>query len=129
MNDKLWHEDVGVYRSSVGATESVYTPITFGATYGAMRAIILQTKNMDEVERFKQFFVQAVNRSGVMQAEEIDTGEKDLTKVDGDNDGIPQFQYAKDGKKGIAAVFASKVMIKTPIETASGTAELFDDNE
>ena len=129
MNDKLWHEDVGVYRSSVGATESVYTPITFGATYGAMRAIILQTKSMNEVERFKQFFAQAVNRSGVMQAEEIDTGEKDLTKFDGDNDGIPQFQYAKDGKKGIAAVFASKVMIKTPIETASATAGLFDDNE
>lgn len=129
MNDKLWHEDVGVYRSSVGATESVYTPITFGATYGAMRSIILQTKNMDEVERFKQFFVQAVNRSGVMQAEEIDTGEKDLTKFDGDNDGIPQFQYAKDGKKGIAAVFASKVMIKTPLETASTTAGLFDDKE
>ncbi|MCH8136025.1 MAG: hypothetical protein IIB77_08620 [Proteobacteria bacterium] len=129
MNDKLWHEGVGVYRSSVGATESVYTPITFGATYGAMRAIILQTKNMDEVERFKQFFVQAVNRSGVMQAEEIDTGEKDLTKVDGDNDGIPQFQYAKDGKKGIAAVFASKVMIKTPLETTSVTAKIIDDNE
>ena len=129
MNDKLWHEDVGVYRSSVGATESIYTPITFGATYGAMRAIILQTKNMNEVERFKQFFVQAVNRSGVMQAEEIDTGEKDLTKFDGDNDGIPQFQYAKDGKKGIAAVFASKVMIKTPLETASATAGLFDENE
>ncbi|MCH7820048.1 MAG: hypothetical protein IIB40_10905 [Candidatus Marinimicrobia bacterium] len=129
MNDKLWHDDVGVYRSSVGATESVYTPITFGATYGAMRAIILQTKSMNEVERFKQFFVQAVNRSGVMQAEEIDTGEKDLTKFDGDNDGIPQFQYAKDGKKGIAAVFASKVMIKTPLETASATAGLFDENE
>ncbi|MFQ5709744.1 MAG: hypothetical protein ACE5HO_20000 [bacterium] len=124
MNENLWHEGVGVYRSSVGATESIYTPITFGATYGAMRAIILQTRDMAEVERFKQFFVQAVDRSGIMQAEESDTGEKDLTKVDGDNDGIPQFQYAKDGKRGIAAVFASRVMIKTPVEAVTSTAQV-----
>ncbi|MFQ5652525.1 MAG: hypothetical protein ACE5IY_21545 [bacterium] len=129
MNEKLWHEGVSVYCSSVGATESIYTPISFGAVHGAMRAIILETRDMDEVERFKQFFVQAVNRSGIMLAEEIDTGEKDLTKFDGDNDGIPQFQYAKDGKKGIAAVFASKVMIKTPLETARATAGLLGQNE
>lgn len=94
-----------------------------------MRAIILETKDMDEVERFKQFFVQAVNRSGIMQAEEVDTGEKDLTQYDGDSDGIPQFQYAKDGQSGIAAVFASKVMIKTPLETASATAATFEPEE
>lgn len=122
MNEKLWHAGVGIYRSSVGATESVYTPITFGAVYGAMRAVILQTKDMKEVERFKQLFVQAVNRSGIMLAEEVDTGEKDPTQVDGDGDGIPQFQYAKDGKRGVAAVFASKVLIKTPAEAAISTA-------
>ena len=116
MNKKLWHEGVGVYCSSVGAIETIYTPITLGATLGAMREIILQTKDMNEIERFKQFFVQGVNRSGIMLAEESDTGEKDLTQVDGDNDGIPQFQYAKNGKKGVAAVYASKVMIKTPEE-------------
>ncbi|RMF67792.1 MAG: hypothetical protein D6743_04325, partial [Calditrichaeota bacterium] len=122
MNENLWHQGVGVYCSSVGATESIYTPITFGATLGAMREIILQTKDMNEVERFKQFFVQAVNRSGIMQAEESDTGEKDLAARDGDHDGIPQFMYAKDGKKAVAAVFASKVAIKTPLQVAATTS-------
>lgn len=116
MNKKLWHEGVGVYCSSVGAIETIYTPITLGATLGAMREIILQTKDMNEIERFKKFFVQGVNRSGIILAEESDTGENDLTQVDADNDGIPQFQYAKNGKKGVAAVYASKVMIKTPEE-------------
>ncbi|MFQ5632871.1 MAG: hypothetical protein ACE5I1_29230, partial [bacterium] len=127
MNDHLWHQGVGVYRSSVGAKETIYTPQTIAATLSAMREIILQTKDLNEVERFKQFFVQAVNRSGIMLAEESDTGEKDINAVDGDGDGIPQFQYAKAGKRGIAAVYASKVMIETPVEKARPVSETVSD--
>lgn len=114
MNKKLWNEQTGVYTSTVGALESLYNPSTIAATLGAMREIILKTKDLGEVERFKQFFVQGVDRSGIMLAEESNTGETDVDQVDGDNDGIPQFQFAGYGKTGVAAVYASKVLIKTP---------------
>ncbi len=120
MNRELWHEGIGVYRSYVGAEETIYTPLNLGASLGAMREIILQTKDMDEIERFKQFFVQGVNRSGIMLAEENNTGEKDVSQLDGDGDLIPQFQFAGGGKKGVAAVYASKVMIKTPKAAIGG---------
>ena len=116
MNKKVWHEGGGDYCASVGATETISTPITLVATLEPMQEIILQTKDMKQIERFKKYFVHGVTRSGLILAEESDTGENDLTQVDGDNDALPQFQYAKNGQKGVAAVYASKVMIKTPEE-------------
>ncbi len=114
MNDRLWDDESGVYRSSVDSEITVYTPMTVGAVLGAMREIILTTKDMDEVERFKRFFVQGVNSSGIQQAEYEETGESDLTQVDGDGDGIPRMEAA-GGRHGIAPVYASEVEIETPV--------------
>lgn len=125
MNAHLWDDAVGVYRSAVGAERTIYTPINLGAALGAMREMILATGDMTEVERFKRFFVQAVNSSGIQQAEYEETGERDLSKADGDGDGIKRIEFA-GGRHGIAPVFASMVEIMTPIDRArvpGGTPE------
>jgi len=113
MNDVLWDAQVGVYRSEVGATTSIYTGLNLGAALGALREVTLLTKSPSDIERYKRFHVQALNRSGILLAEEGDTGEVDLTKVDSDGDGIPHMKDA-GGKYGIAAVHAAAVAIETP---------------
>lgn len=113
MNDVLWHDAVGIYRSEEGATTTIYTGLNLGAALGALREVILTTKNDTEIERYKRFHVQALNRSGMLQAEEGDTGERDLSEVDADKDGLLHFKDA-GGKYGIAAVHAAKVAIQTP---------------
>jgi len=42
MNQELWDEGVGVYRSAVNAQVSEYTPMTIGAAIGAMRENTMQ---------------------------------------------------------------------------------------
>jgi hypothetical protein len=113
MNDRLWDESTGVYRSQVDATETEYTPVVIGATLGAMRELILATENPAELERYKRFWVQGVNSSGIQQSEYEETGEKDFFAEDGDGDGIPRMEYA--GGHGVAPVFASRVVIQTPL--------------
>ncbi len=113
MNEVLWSAQVGVYRSEVGATTSIYTGLNLGAALGALREVVLLTKNKTDIERYKQFHVQALNRSGILLSEEGDTGEIDLTKVDADGDGIPHVKDA-GGKYGVAAVHAAAVAIDTP---------------
>lgn len=115
MNEKLWDSECGLYRSQAGAAVSVYTPLNLAAALGAMREIILVTRNVAEIERYKRFWVQAVNSSGIQQSEYEETGDGDLTKTDGDDDGIPRMEFA-GGKYGIAPVFAGKVEIETPID-------------
>ena len=66
------------------------------------------------VERYKRFWVQGVNSSGIQQSEYEETGERDFFVADGDGDGIPRMEYA-GGKYGIAPVFASRVVIQTPL--------------
>ncbi len=113
MNTSLWDEPAGIYRAHVGATVSEYTPLNLGAALGAMREIILVTKDAKELERYKRFWVQGVDASGIQQSEYEETGEKDFYAKDGDGDGIPRMEYG-DGKYGIAPVYASRVQIQTP---------------
>lgn len=114
MNEALWSPEQGVYRSSVGAQVSVYTPLNLGAAIGAMREMILLTKDADEYRRYKRFFVQAVNSSGIQQSEYEETGDKEVGAVDSDHDGIPRIE-SSDGKYGVAPVFAGRVEIDTPL--------------
>lgn len=114
MNDKLWDTTNGIYRSQAGASVTVYTPLNLGAALGAVREMILVTRNTAEIERYKRFWVQGVDSSGIQQAEYEETGEGDLTKADGDGDGIPRIEAA-GGKYGIAPVLAGKVEIETAV--------------
>ena len=116
MNEHLWHDAVGIYRSHEGATTTVYTPMNLGAAMGALREWILVMQDKSEIERYKRFHVQAVNRSGILQAEESDTGEVDLSVADGDSDddGLEWFGVAGARRRGLAAVYASRVEIETP---------------
>ncbi len=114
MNEKLWDSNCGLYRSQAGAATTVYTPLNLAAALGAVREMILVTRNTDELARYKRFWVQGVNSSGIEQSEYEETGESDLAKKDGDGDGIPRMESA-GGKYGIAPVFAGKVEIETPV--------------
>lgn len=120
MNDRLWSPEHGVYRSSVGAQVTVYTPLNLGAALGAMREMILLTKDAGEYRRYKRFFVQAVNASGIQQSEYEETGDKEVGAVDSDHDGIPRIE-SSDGKHGVATVFAGRVEIDTPLAGAVKT--------
>ncbi len=121
MNRDLWDDSTGVYRSSPGAQVSVYTPMNLGAALGAMREMILATNDASELERYKRFWVQGVNRSGIQQAEYEETGERDFFAPDGDRDGIPRMEYGP-GRYGVAPVYASRVEIATPSRSeAAGT--------
>ncbi len=113
MDQHLWDEKTGLYRSEMGAAKSVYTPLNLGAAIGALRELILQTRSPALIERYKRFWVQAINSSGIQQSEYEETGEIALDSKDGDKDGIPRMEYG-DGKYGIAPVFASRVEILTP---------------
>ncbi len=113
MNEALWDDGVGVYRSEIGAEKSLYTPMNLGAALGAMREMILITKDVNELQRYKRFWVQGVNSTGIQQSEYEETGEGDLYQTDADGDGIRRMEVA-GGKYGIAPVYASKVEIETP---------------
>lgn len=65
MNANLWDDQTGVYRSHVVAEVTEYTPLNLGAAVSAMREIILITKDVREIERYKRFWVQGVNSSGI----------------------------------------------------------------
>lgn len=112
MNAKLWDEKTGLYRSELGAATSVYTPLNLGAAIGALREMILETRSPQLIERYKRFWVQAINASRIQQSEFEETGETALYQKDGDKDGIPRIEYG-DGKYGVAPVFASGVEIHT----------------
>lgn len=118
MNRELWDGATGVYRSHLAAEVSEYTPLTLGAALGAMREMILATKDTAEMRRFKRFWVQAVDASGIQQSEYEETGERDVRVADMDHDGIPRMNFA-GGAHGIAPVFASKVLIQTPTGRAT----------
>jgi len=113
MNTRLWDDATGLYRSHAGAARSVYTPLNLGAAIGALREVILASGKPELLERYKRFWVQAINSSGIQQSEFEETGATELGKADGDNDGIPRMEFG-DGKYGIAPVFASRVEIATP---------------
>lgn len=114
MNDELWSAEHGLYRSRHGAATTVYTPLNLGAALGAMREMLLLTKNADEYQRYKRFWVQAVNSSGIQQSEYEETGDREFGTADSDGDGIPRLDFGH-GKYGIAPVYAGRVEIDTPV--------------
>lgn len=118
MNQALWDPQTGVYRSSPGASVSIYTPMNLGAALGAIREYVLTTRQVKEYKRFKRFWVQAVDSSGIQQSEYEETGDDDFTQPDADHDGIPRMEFA-GGKYGIAPVYAARVEIQTPLSGAS----------
>lgn len=111
-NRDFWDPAAWLYRNQPGVDRVVYTPVDVGAALSALREMILVDKDTRLIERFKKFFVQAVDASGIMQAEDRYTGE-DLKQVlagraDSDGDGIP-FMARGDGRYGIDSVFAARV--------------------
>lgn len=113
MDTKLWDGKTGLYRSQAGAVNSVYTPLNLGAALGALREVVLASKRPELLERYKRFWVQAIDSSGIQQSEFEETGATELNKADSDNDSITRIEFGH-GKYGIAPVFASKVEIATP---------------
>lgn len=111
-NREFWDEKAWLYRNEPGLANVIYTPVDVAAALGALREIILLDKNMVLLERFKRFFVQSVDASGLMQSEDVYTGES-LDQVragnfDSDGDGIP-FMSGGHGRFGTDTVFASEV--------------------
>lgn len=111
-NKDFWDETSWLYRNEPDLDHVVYTPVDVGAAIGALREMILIDRDRALLKRFKRFFVQSVDASGLMQSEDTYTGEV-LDKVregvaDSDGDGIP-FMSRGDGRHGIDTVFASRV--------------------
>lgn len=111
-NRDFWDQDAWLYRNEPGKNVVTYTPIDVAAALSALREMALIEKTPESLTRFKRFFVQSVDASGLMQSEDIFTGE-DIEQVragnfDSDNDGIP-FMSGADGKYGMDTVFAAQV--------------------
>lgn len=67
MNTHLWDEKTGICRTYETATHNIYTPLTLGATLGGLREqLLLATQDRKGLERYKRFWVQAVNASGII---------------------------------------------------------------
>jgi len=111
-NDDFWDSNALLYRNKPGVDRVTYTPVDVGAALGALREMVLVNHSMPLLERYKQFFVQAVDASGMMQSEDVFTGENinDVRagNLDSDGDGIP-FLSGGNGKFGIDSVFAARV--------------------
>lgn len=112
-NADFWDEAAWLYRNTAQDTAHIeYTPIDVGAALAALRELIVATGDAALLQRFSRFFVQALDASGLMQSEDIYTGEV-LERVragetDSDRDGIP-FIGGADGRHGLDTVFAARV--------------------
>lgn len=111
-NEDFWDDNAWLYRNEPGNDHVIYSPRDVAAMLSAQREMILVDKDSALLERFKRFFVQSVDVSGLQQSEDIFTGENiELIRqgnLDSDGDGIP-FISGGDGAHGIASVFASQV--------------------
>lgn len=111
-NADFWDDNAWLYRNRAGDAEVEYTPMDVGAALAALRELTLATRDPALLQRFSRFFVQAMDASGIMQSEDIYTGES-LERVragetDSDHDGIP-FIASADGRHGVDSVVASRV--------------------
>ncbi len=111
-NSDFWDKNTWLYRNKAADSHVSYTPTDVAAALAALREIILIDGDIELLDRFKKFFVQSVDASGLMQAEDIYTGESieqvRAGNMDSDGDGIP-FMSGGDGRYGIDTVFASRV--------------------
>lgn len=111
-NSEFWDSNAWLYRNQVADTHITYSPIDVAVALAALRELILVDRDVSLLDRFKKFFVQSIDVSGLMQAEDIYTGE-DIEQIragnmDSDGDGIP-FMSGGHGRHGIDTVFASRV--------------------
>lgn len=111
-NTDFWDDNAWLYRNRAGEAQIEYTPVDIGAALAALRELTLATRDPALLQRFSRFFVQAMDASGMMQSEDIYTGEI-LERVragetDSDHDGIP-FIAGADGRHGMDSVAASRV--------------------
>lgn len=118
MNEKLWSVQAKMYRSAENTGLSRYSPVDIGAALGALREVVLLRQDTQALERFKTFFVTALNKNGMQLAELEPTGEKmvsvrDVMTPDSDGDGVRKPQFA-GGKFGVAPVMAGKIQVSTP---------------
>ncbi|MDA3934870.1 MAG: c-type cytochrome [Gammaproteobacteria bacterium] len=111
-NKEFWDDSAWLYRNQADTDQVIYTPLDVGAALAALREMTLIDQDAMLLDRFKKFFVQSIDTSGMMQSEDIYTGE-DLEQVragvkDSDGDGIP-FMSKGGGAHGIDTVFAGQV--------------------
>lgn len=123
-----WDAAAGLFRNRPGDDHVVYRPHDVAAILTALRELILVDRDPEMLQRFKLFFVQSVDRSGLMQSEDIFTGEQieavRAGNMDSDSDEIPFL--GSRAAHGAALVFASKVGFdlgeKAPSLAAATTA-------
>lgn len=111
-NVDFWDEGAGLFKNTPDAAKVVYTPVDVGAALAALREMILADRDAALLKRFKRFFVQSIDASGLQQAETTYTGEI-LSEVrngvtDSDGDGIPFLGRDKAGAR-VDSVFAARV--------------------
>lgn len=125
-NADFWDDRAWLYRNRADQAQIEYTPMDVGAALAALRELTLATGDAALLQRFSRFFVQAMDASGMMQSEDIYTGEI-LERVragetDSDHDGIP-FIAGADGRHGMDAVAASRVRFDLSAAVASAHAQ------
>lgn len=112
IENHLWDDNNGVYKSAEDATTYTFDPKSVGVVVGALREILAlgdsKTKPLAHY-RLLQFFENAVDKSGFQQAEIAPTGGQD------DNDDIPAppMQTANGATNGTAPVPAGQVQFDT----------------
>lgn len=111
LNRDYWNEANGVYRTRLDDDTVLVRPYDVGIALSAMREMLFATPTHmadAQIERLTRWWIQTVNQSGAMQAENERTGEiyTGFGSGDDDGDGVP---YA--GKAGIAPVLAAEVVI------------------
>ena len=78
MENELWSEEAGVYKSSEGADQSTYAAMNYGSTIGALREIALTREGRERqavVDRMDEFFENVKKRNGLQLAEIGQTGD------------------------------------------------------
>ena len=112
--DNLWDEENGVYKSSADASTYQYDPWTLGSVLAASRNLLLKGDDLAG-HRLVEFWQNAVNGSGMIQAELPQTGEViGDGEDDTDIDGIPEPGEAsatEEAEYGIDAVLANEVRL------------------
>ena len=115
LNRDYWVEAQGVYRTRLGDDTVVVTPYGVGIALAGLREMLFTTPPHmadPQIERFTRWWIQTVDQSGAIQAENQRTGEiyTGFIGDDDDGDGIPYVSRG-DGRHGIAPVIAGKVVI------------------
>ena len=112
--DNLWDEENGVYKSSAVANTYRYDPWALGSVLAASRNLLLKGDDLAG-HRLVEFWQNAVNGSGMIQAELPKTGEViGDGEYDTDGDGIPEPGKAsatEEASYGVDSVLANEVQL------------------